>query len=111
MTQTTINPEVVEPLKLEDIYDVFNHLDDKKIKIIDTIALSKKYYDALLKDVKEEENKSLLVGFGMKVLYSETMPEDLAMLKYQNGDQQIVNFKTGKMSEIIKSIKYDFQTI
>lgn len=102
-TNTCANESGEKP---EDIYDIFNQLKDKEISIIDSVILPRRHYEYLLRDVKEEKNITLALGFGMKMIVSDLLPEEDVVIKYQDGSLQVWDLKTGKMSAKVKPRSY-----
>ena len=86
-----------------DIYDIFNELKDKQVKHIESVVMPKKHYEDLMQDVREENCPPLTIGFGMKVIRSDLMPDNIIVLKYQDGWIQTIDLETRKRSAIIKS--------
>jgi hypothetical protein len=96
---------------MKDLYDIFNELKDKQISVIDKVVMPKSQYELLKADVREESDLCLTIGFGMKMVSSDMMPDNLAAIYYQDGSMQVVNFETGKMSKKIKQLQSDLPRI
>lgn len=99
-TGTTYEPLTLE--KLQECMKVLEQIPDPLINQVEEVACHK---DSMIYLDKEPDIGYLLNG--ARVVFSELMEEGMFFLKYKNRDSQVINLKTGKVSERIKGFNLD----